>query len=182
LNISQGFEIQANYISYDYDRQTINTRNRIFRRGSSLTNLKLKLTDRLTIIPGYIYRYEDYGKLFWVEDNWQQATGWDRRYNRIELKANYYVFSNFYVEPEYIWELKKEYGHAFITDDQQSGTGGIVRQEKTRDLKQTSAITITWNFNPSEFISASYNRRIWKISGRDRDVDEFVNVSVRYLF
>lgn len=182
ISISQGFEIQANYISYDYDRQAINTRNRIFRRGSSLTQLKLKLTDRFTIMLGYIYRYEDYGKLFWVEGNWQQATGWDRRYDRIDLKANYRLFSTFYIEPEYVWESKKEYDHAFIKDDQHPITDDIIRQEKTRDLKQTTAITVTWNFNRTEFISASYNRRFWKIRGRDEDVDELINVSVRYLF
>ena len=182
INISQGFEIQANYISYDYDRQTINTRNRIFRRGSSLTQIILKLTDKFTVMPGYIYRYEDYGKLFWVEDNWQQATGWDRRYDRIDLKASYHLFPNFHFEPEYVWELKKEFDHAYTKDNQHPISEDIIRKEKTRDLKQTTVITVTWNFSQTEFISASYNRRLWKIRDRDEDVDEFINVSVRYLF
>jgi hypothetical protein len=182
LNLTQVFEIQANYIAYDYDRQTVNTRNRIFRRESMATKIEWRLNHRLTLTPAYMYRYEDYGKLFWVENNWQQATGWDRRYHRIDMKIGYRIFGKLYFEPTYAWELKREFDHSYVGTDSTAAKGKIVRQLKSRDLRQTTALAINWGFNDAEFISASYNRRIWKVTGRKKDINEFINVSVRYIF
>jgi hypothetical protein len=182
LNLNQLFEIQANYIAYDYDRLPINTRNRIFRRGSSSTKVDWRMNSRLTITPAYLYRYEDYGKLIWAENNWQQATGWDRRYHRIDMKVGYKVTGKLYIEPTYTWELKREFDHSYVGADSTTIKGNIVRQLKSRDLRQTTAVAINWGFNDTEYISASYNRRIWKVTGRKKDISEFINVSVRYIF
>jgi hypothetical protein len=175
LNLNQIFEIQANYISFDYDRQTINTRNRIFRRGSTTTRLEWRMSQSFTFSPGYMYRYEDYGKLVWAENNWQQATGWDRRYHRLDLKVGYRVLAKLYFEPTYIWELREEYDHSYFE-------GEITRKQKNRDLKQTSGLTFTWNFNESEYITVAYSRRDWDATDHLKDKSEFINVSVRYIF
>lgn len=175
LDLNQSYEIQANYISYDFDRQTINTRNQIFRRGTSNSRLEWRLCRNFTFIPGYMYRYEDYGKLYWKENNWQQATGWDRRYHRIELKADYRFLRVFYLEPNHIWELRKEYNHSYVD-------GSVVRQRKNRDLKMTTGLTLTWNLANSGNITISYNRRDWQSSNVANSISEFINVSVRYLF
>ncbi len=175
LNLNQYYEIQANYITYDYDRQTINTRNQIFRRGTSNTKLEWRLSPTFTFMPGYMYRYEDYGKLYWNENNWQQATGWDRRYHRIELKVDYKFMKAFYFEPTHIWELRKEYNHSFID-------GSVIRQRKNRDLKMTTGLTLTWSFEKSGNITLNYSRRDWQSSNIANNLSEFINVSVRYLF
>lgn len=175
LNLNQYYEIQANYITYDYDRQTINTRNQIFRRGTSSTKLEWRLSPAFTFAPGYMYRYEDYGKLYWNENNWQQATGWDRRYHRIELKADYKFVKAFHFEPTHIWELRKEYNHSFID-------GSVIRQRKNRDLKMTTGLTLTWSFEKSGNITLNYGRRDWQSSNIANSLSEFINISVRYLF
>ena len=108
---NQEFGIQANYIIYDYVPKPIDTPSRIFRRGYSRTAVEWQITDRFMIAPAYVYRYEDYGKLIWSEDNWQQATGWDRRYHSLDLKLGYKPFKDIYIEQEYSRELKKEYNH-----------------------------------------------------------------------
>jgi hypothetical protein len=175
FSLIQSWEIQANYITYDYDRQTINTRNQIFRRSSSNTKLTWRISPAFTFISGYMYRYEDYGKLYWNENNWQQATGWDRRYHRIELKADYKLMKIFYFEPTHIWELRKEYNHSFVDNR-------VIRQRKNRDLKMTTGLGFTWNLADSGYITLSYNRRDWESSNIADNISEFINISVRYLF
>lgn len=175
LDLNQSYEIQANYISYDFDRQTINTRNQIFRRGTTNTKLEWRLSPTFSFTPGYLYRYEDYGKLYWQENNWQQATGWDRRYHRIDLKALCRFWRVFFLEPSHIWELRKEYNHSYVD-------GSVIRQRKNRDLKMTTGLTLTWNFESSGNIAISYNRRDWQSSNIASSISEFINVSVRYLF
>ena len=182
ISLSQSFEIRANYIIHEYIPSQIDTPDRIFRRGSSELELKVKLSDRFTVMPGYIYRYEDYGKLIWEENNWQQATGWDRRYHNLNMKVSYYPWRNVSIEPEYSWESKKEYNHELGDIDNIFEDVQIIRELRLDDLKQIAACSINWNFSAAEYLSVSYSRRKWETVGRETDITEFVNVSVRYLF
>ncbi len=180
VRLIEDFEIQTNYISYDYDRLTINTRNRIFRRASWNTGVEIRFSPSLIIKPGYLYRYEDYGKLFWNENNWQQATGWDRRYHRIEAKMEYIPVPWLKIEPQYIWESKNDYNYVFAPSD--SGPGNVLRQFAGRDLKQTAALAAVWKIDAEQDLTVSYNRRVWTAPGRNRDIGDFLNVAVRYIF
>ncbi len=182
IEINQSYEIRANYIIYDYVPNPIETPSRIFRRGSSETGLNLRLSDKFSLMPGYTYRYEDYGKLIWDENNWQQATGWDRRYHSLSVKISYYPFRNFGIEPECSWESKKEYDHKLDDSGPTFERGNIVREERLDELKKIAAINITWNFSQSERLNLSYSRRKWENMGKVIDISEFVSASVRYTF
>lgn len=180
--IKQGFEIRANYIIFDYVPNPIETPSRIFRRGLSETGLRLQVSERLTLMPVYTYRYEDYGKLIWEEGNWQQATGWDRRFHSITAKASYLPFRKVSFEPEITWEAKKEYDHKLIRSDGPFGDGRVVREQRLDDMKQIAAVKLTWQFSDTEYLAASYSRRRWEIGHEVYDVSDFISVSVRYLF
>jgi hypothetical protein len=182
FNISQSFEIRANYIIYDYVPNPIETPSRIFRRGSSETGFKLRLTDRFALMPVYIYRYEDYGKLIWGDNYWKQATGWDRRYHNLGLKVSYCPSRKICLKPEYSWESKKEYNHVLKQSEQELGSERVMRDKRLDDLKQIAAVSIVWNFSPAEYLTVSYSRRKWEVMEEESDVTEFVNVSVRYIF
>jgi hypothetical protein len=182
IKLDQTFEIQANYIMYDYVPNLIDTPNRIFRRGASETRFTFKLRDNLDIVPGYIYRYEDYGKLIYQEDNWQMATGWDRRYHALDLKLGYRPVPKFYLEPQYAWELKREYNHVLATPESPLENDAILREERLYDTKQIAGLKAVWTMGESEYLDFSYSRREWDVRGRNRDISEFVNVSVRYMF
>jgi len=182
IEINQSYEIRANYIIYDYIPNPLETPSRIFRRGSSETGLKLRLSDKFILIPGYAYRYEDYGKLIWEENNWQQATGWDRRYHNLSLKVSYYPFRNFGIEPECSWESKKEYDHKLDDSGPTFERGQIIRDERLNELKRIAGINIIWNFSQSEHLHLSYSRRKWENMGKVIDISEFVSASVRYTF
>ena len=179
---NQEFGIQANYIIYDYVPKPIDTPSRIFRRGYSRTAVEWQITDRFMIAPAYVYRYEDYGKLIWSEDNWQQATGWDRRYHSLDLKLGYKPFKDIYIEQEYSRELKKEYNHVIADVSMPVEGNEIVREERLHDYKNIAGVVLTWYFSQTEFLQLNYSRREWAVRGRDTDITEFINVSVRYKF
>ena len=181
LVIDQNFAIQANYIIYGYVPSQSATPNRIFRRGLSETRFNFKMTDRFTLMPAYVYRYEDYGKLIYEEENWQMATGWDRRFHSLYLKIGYFPMANFYIEPEYSWELKREYNH-IAAIDQVNGVDLIQRELRLRDLKQIAGVLVIWSFSQNESLRISYSRREWDVKDRDKDISEFINVSIRYQF
>jgi hypothetical protein len=181
ISLNQGFEIRANYIIYDFVPNPLETPSRIFRRASSETGFSIKVTDRLALMPAYIYRYEDYGKLIWGDNVWQEATGWDRRYHNLDLRLSYQPFAKIRIEPEYSWESKKEYNHVLgkmndVFEEQ------IIREQRLEDLKQIAAVSLIWDFSPNEYLTAAYSRRKWEIAGQPDDITEFVNVSVRYQF
>jgi hypothetical protein len=182
ISVQQSFEIRANYIIYDYVPNPIETPSRIFRRGSSETLFGFKISDRFSLKPGYTYRYEDYGKLIWEEENWQMATGWDRRYHNISFKASYYPFRKICIEPECSWESKKEYNHVLEKAEGNIENEMVARELRLDDFKTIAALTLTWNFSESEYLIAGYSRRKWEIGGEEYDVSNFVNISVRYTF
>ena len=182
IGINQTIGIQANYIIYDYDPNPIETPNRIFRRASSETKLNLRVSDKFEFIPGYTYRYEDYGKLIYDEDNWQMATGWDRRFHNYNFKVIYRLFGDLRIEPEYAFELKKEYNHVFEPGDSVLQEASITREERLYDTKQIAALRIIWSLGTNEYLDFRYSRREWDVRDRDKDITEFINISVRYMF
>ena len=182
VKISQIFAIQANYIVYDYDPNPLETPNRIFRRGSTDTKLILAVSDRLDFIPGYTYRYEDYGKLIYGEDNWQMATGWDRRYHSLNIEMIYRLNPNLRIEPVYSFELKKEYNHVLDVASLPGEEEKIIREERLYDTKEIAALRVVWSLGPNEFIEFHYSKRNWDVRDRNEDISEFVNISLRYTF
>ncbi len=182
LGINQVFTIQANYIIYDYDPNPLETNNRIFRRASTETKLTIALSENLDFMPSYAYRYEDYGKLIYDDDNWQMATGWDRRYHYAHLKIDYRPIQELQLEPEYGWELKREYNHVLEQADSLIEEDYIVREQRLHDTKNIIALRVVWQMSPNEYIDFKYSRREWEVKDRDKDITEFFNVSVRYMF
>ncbi|MCJ7578480.1 MAG: hypothetical protein MUO91_08525, partial [candidate division Zixibacteria bacterium] len=83
LNFKQNYSIQANYIYYDYEKAS-ETKNKLFRRASSTSEIVYRYNQRVIFSLGYIYKYEDYGQLIW-KDQWVQKPSWDRRTNTINL-------------------------------------------------------------------------------------------------
>ena len=110
------------------------------------------------------------------------ATGWDRRYHNYSLKFGYRPFPSLRVEPEYAWELKKEYNHVLEPSSIPEQEDLIVREQRLYDTKQIVGVSVVWELGDNQYLDFDYSRREWDIRGRNRDISEFVNVSVRYIF
>jgi hypothetical protein len=180
LVLVQSFEIQANYITFDFDRASkAPTKNRIFRRATSKTDLHLAISNRLTWEQAYLYRYEDYGQLFW-NDGWQQALSWDRRRNGLESKLIYKPDQVFQVTPFFSWEKTNDYNHDVT--GAQAETITELRYLADEQVKMLFDLEFIFNWNHVRRTRFDFSHRVRTFLQRPREIDDYVTVSMEYLF
>jgi hypothetical protein len=181
FGVTQSFEIQANYITFDFDRASKSpTRNRIFRRATSRTDLKLVISKRLSWEQAYLYRYEDYGQLFW-NDGWQQALSWDRRRNGLETRLIYAPNQVFQVTPFFSWEKTNDYNHDVKGGSQLESLTEIryLADEQTKMLFEVEFIFNWNNFRRTRF---DFSHRVRTFMQRPKEINDYATVSMEYLF
>lgn len=180
LFITQSFDIQANYITFDFDRRKIATKNRIFRRATSRTEVKLVVSERLRLTQGFLYRYEDYGQLIW-DDGWQQAVSWDRRRNGLDTRISYRPINMLGISPNFFWEKTSDYNHTV-----EPGVGVSdpleIRYLKDEQVKMFFQFQIILNWSDRQSIMADFSHRLRKFMDRPRETNDYIKISMEYLF
>ncbi len=180
LFITQSFDIQANYITFDFDRKKIATKNRIFRRATSRTEVQVVISERLTLTQGYLYRYEDYGQLIW-DDGWQQAVSWDRRRNGLETRIFYEPINLIRISPYFFWEKTGDYNHTVEPSVDVSDPLEI-RYLKDEQVKMLFQFQMTFNWSDRRSITADFSHRLRKFMDRPRETNDYIRISMEYLF
>lgn len=180
LRVTQTFEIQANYITFDYDRKKRSTRNRIFRRATARTDLTYIFNSRFTWQQGYTYRYEDYGQLIW-DEGWQQAVSWDRRRNGLETKFIYRPKQFFQITPSFAWEKTSDFTHSVELSSELSDLREF-RRLSEEQVKMLLQIDLVFQWSERRSLRADLSRRIRKFMTRPREINDFVTFSMEYLF
>ncbi|UCE66581.1 MAG: hypothetical protein JSU85_00780 [Candidatus Zixiibacteriota bacterium] len=181
LDIHHNFDIQANYITFDFDRKKVSTKNRIFRRASTRTQLFVRISENLHMNQTYYYRYEDYGQLIW-DDGWQQAVSWDRRRNGLETEFIYDISGIVDFKPSFSWEKTGNYDHrpgkVIDPDDEPS----IIRALSGEQVKMIfrAELIFKWNDRRNFYINVSH--RLRKFNDRPKETNDLVRVSMEYLF
>jgi hypothetical protein len=170
LKIEQSYSIQANYISYDFEKETESSRNKILRRGSSSTRVFFIYSPRLDLDMGYTYRYEDYGQLLW-QDQWVARRSWERRTHRINLGFSYQIGKKIFISPTYDYEIKKEWDHILGKRD--------LAHKFYRDMISLKVNYFTDSIN---YIQASFRYRFQKDTPGIKDEASSVNVSLAHQF
>ena len=170
LKIEQSYSIQANYISYDFEKETESSRNKILRRGSSSTGIFFLYSPRLDFDLGYTYKYEDYGQLLW-RDQWVSRRAWERKTHRINLGFGYQIGKKLYISPKYDYEIKKEWDHI-------SGERNL-SHEFYRDM---ISLKVNYFTDPINYIEVSFRHRFQKDTPGIKDEASFVNVSLAHQF
>jgi len=176
LDLKQNYNIQANYIYYDYEKSIESTKNRLFRRGSSNTSISYRLFPRVSFIFGYIYRYEDYGQLIW-KDQWVQKPSWERRTHTFSLSMQYMPAKSWAFSPEYIYEKRKSWDH--FTD--------LVTLKKSRALgdkfsRNMISLSCKYFVDDRNYISLSGAHRVQKSTMGAEETSDFATVSVSRVF
>jgi hypothetical protein len=108
LGLFQEYQIQANYISYDFQKETESNQNKIFRRASSFTRLSYIPYKRLEGEFSYLYKFEDFGQLLW-KDEWVRRPGWERKTQGFGLALRYKPDKSLVFSSEYNYEKRKEW-------------------------------------------------------------------------
>jgi hypothetical protein len=170
LKIEQGYSIQANYISYDFEKETESSRNKILRRASSSTRIFYSYNPRLDFDMGYAYRYEDYGQLLW-RDQWVARRAWERKTHRINLGLSYQIGKKLYLSPKYDYEIKKEWDHLLGKKN--------LSNKFYRDM---ISLKVNYFTDPVNHIEVSLRYRFQKDAPGIEDETSFVNVSLAHQF
>ena len=170
LKIEQNYSIQANYISYDFEKETESSRNRILRRGASSTRIFFLYSPRLDFDLGYTYRYEDYGQLLW-RDQWVARRAWERRTHRINFGFSYQIGKRLYISPKYDYEMRKEWDHILGKRD--------LSHKFYRDM---ISLKVDYFTDPINYIEASFRYRFQKDEPGIKDEASFVNISLAHQF
>lgn len=180
LQLSQMFDIQANYITFDYDRKKLATKNRIFRRASSRTDMRFIVDERFTWEQAYLYRYEDYGQLVW-DEGWQQAVSWDRKRSGLETKFIYAPNRIVRVAPSFAWEKTGDFTHGVETDTSTQELREI-RSLSDEQVKLLFGLELVFNWGDARRLRADFSHRVRKFMSRPRELTDYATVSMEYLF
>jgi len=181
LDVRHTFDIQANYITFDFDRKKVSTKNRIFRRASTRTQLSIRSSDNLHMRQVYYYRYEDYGQLIW-DDGWQQAVSWDRRRNGLETEFDYDISGIISFRPFFSWEKTGNYDHRpgkIVNSDDEPSVIRALSEEQVKMIFKAELI-FRWNERRNFLINISH--RLRKFNDRPRETNDYMRISMEYLF
>jgi hypothetical protein len=175
FTISNSFLLHANYIWYDYEKETESERNTLFRRARWTSEYRVIVSRRLTLRPSYTYKYEDFGQLLW-RDQWVQKTNWYRRTHLPLLELSYRPWRTLRIDPGVLYEWKESWEFAVDED-------GVVDRIETEVFKRT-AIHVDVNYlpGPRTSIVVSYLRRVQKSDLFADDITNQYIVNVYRLF
>jgi hypothetical protein len=181
LEVIQEFDIQANYITFDFDRKKVSTKNRIFRRASSKTSLDIRISDNLRMRQAYIYRYEDYEQLIW-DDGWQQAVSWDRRRSGIETELRYDIRGIAQFKPYFYWEKTGDYDHRAANLADPLLEPSVIRTLTEEQVKMIFKGEIIFRWSETRNFMVNVAHRLRKFNDRPRETNNYMRVSMEYLF
>ena len=168
--VNQNYSIQANYISYDYEKKLQSPRNKIFRRGSSSSTITYLYNRRLIFKLGYVYRYEDYGQLLW-RNQWVEMKSWERKTQLINLGLDYKVSKKLVLSPAYSFEKRKEWD---LTAEK--------KELSYKFLRNMLSLGLNYDTGLGNYIRFSGTHRFQKEEPGRKDEQDFFSVSLTYVF
>lgn len=182
VSLKQSYSIQANYIYYDYEKEKESTKNRLFRRASSTSEIIYYYNYRLSFSFGYIYKYEDYGQLIW-KDQWAQKPSWDRRTNTFNLALDYQPTRKVSFSPKYTYEKRKSWDHVA---DQPSGSKGETGKEKRifkeEFYRNIISFSLKYFVDKDNSLYFSAIHRLQNGTQTKQETSDYVTVSVVTVF
>jgi hypothetical protein len=176
FHLVQNYNIQANYIYYDYEKSTESTRNRLFRRASSGTRMVYRIFPRVSLAFGYTYGYEDYGQLIW-KDQWVRKPSWERRTHTVNFSMEYQPIRKVVFSPEYTYQRRKTWDHFAepLTFKEQRA----LRDEFDRNL---ISLSCKYFIDDRNYISLSAARRVQESTLSPEETYDYATASVSRIF
>jgi len=176
LDLKQNYNIQANYIYYDYEKSMESTKNRLFRRASSSTSINYHIFHQVIFTFDYTYRYEDYGQLIW-RGQWVQRPSWERRTHSFSLSMEYMPAKSWVFSPEYTYQKRRSWDH--FTD--------LVTLKKSRTLsdkfyRNMISLSCKYFIDDRNYISLAGAHRIQKSTLSAEETSDYATVSVSRVF
>jgi len=176
FSLEQNYNIQANYIYYDYEKSIESNRNRLFRRASTSTRMTYAAFPRVSLTLGYTYGYEDYGQLIW-KDQWVRKPSWERRSHTVDLSLEYRPARNVVFSPRYTYQRRKTWDHFAepLTFEKR-------RELRDRFDRNLISISCRYSIDDRNCVSLSGARRVQESSSSPEETYNYATVSVNRMF
>ena len=168
----QEYQIQANYISYDFQKETESNQNKIFRRASSYSRLNYSPNENLEGELSYLYRFEDFGQLLW-KDEWVRRPSWERKTQGFGLAVKYKPFKKTIFSSGYNYEIRKDF--SLLLDLATGKSKKVFTYKFYRNLLNFSIDYITDDAN---FMRFAWTIRAQKESGSKKDLSNFITITL----
>jgi hypothetical protein len=182
LSLKQNYNIQANYIYYDYEKEKESTKNRLFRRASSASEVTYRCNQRLIFSFGYTYKYEDYGQLIW-KDLWVQKPSWDRRTNTFNLSLDYQPINKVIFSPKCSLEKGKSWDHVADEPTASAGKGSKERRIlKEKFYRNVLSFSLNYYVDEGNYLTFSVAHRLQNGTQGKQETSDYATVSVARVF
>lgn len=176
VTLQQNYQMHANYIYYEFEKNAVSERNTLYRRANLVNTLAIKMSPRFDLVVEYAYRFEDFGRLIW-EDQWKQQVSWDRRTHRPRLGIEYRPVRGFRFYPYASHEWQTFYDHLF---DPESTLGRRVQSDELR--RSLIGFELQWTMSANSYVDCRLERRVQEYQKqRSQDYDVFTITLKRYL-
>ncbi len=176
LRVQQNYQMHANYIYYEYEKNAVSDRNTLYRRANLANTLTITLSARTDLILEYSYRYEDFGRLLW-EDQWKQQVSWDRRTHRPRFGVEYRPLAGLRFYPYASYEWQTYYDHLF---DPAETLGRRIRTDELQ--RRLIGFEFQWTMSQNSYIDCRLERRVQEYQRqRGQEYDVFTIALKRYL-
>jgi len=172
LRLFQEYQIQANYISYDFQKETESNQNKIFRRASSFTRINYVPHKRLEGEFSYLYRFEDFGQLLW-KDEWVRRPGWERKTHGFGLSLRYKPYQSLVFSSSYNYEVRKDF--TLFMDLPSGKEKKVLSYKFYRNFLTFSLDYITDDRN---YLRLLWTIRAQKEAGYEEELSNFITVSL----
>ena len=176
FSLEQNYNIQANYIYYDYEKSIESTRNRLFRRASSGTRMTCRIFPRVSLAFGYTYGYEDYGQLVW-KGQWVRSPSWERRTHTFNFSIQYQPTPSLVFSPEYTYQRRKTWDH--FAEPLTFEKRRALRDKFDRNL---ISLSCKYSIDDRNYISLSGARRVQESTVSPEETYDYATVSVNRIF
>jgi hypothetical protein len=181
LNFKQNYNIQANYIYYDYEKAS-ETKNKLFRRASSTSEVLYQYNQRIIFSFGYIYKYEDYGQLIW-KDQWVQKPSWDRRTNTLNLSIDYQPIKGVSFSPKCTYEKGKSWDHVAEEIGESEGKQGKEKRILTdKFYRNVLSFSLKYYVDKDDYLCFSATHRLQNGRQSKQETSDYATVSVAKVF
>ena len=176
FSLEQNYNIQANYIYYDYEKSIESNRNRLFRRASTSTRMTYDILPRVSLALAYTYGYEDYGQLIW-RDQWVRKPSWERRSHTVDFSLDYRPARNLVFSPRYTYQIRRTWDHFA-----QPLTFEERRALRDRFDRNLISISCRYSIDDRNYVSLSGARRVQESSSSPEEIYNYATVSVNRMF
>ncbi len=170
----QSFEVLANYVDYDFENISPQTRSFVFRKFAYEDSLRLALTRKSALRVDYRLQLEENGQLYW--EAWRERVLTTRQSHWFQCSISHKTFSSLYVSPGYGVYLRDEWRH------ERDPMGNERKIKSQTYISHGPALEVMFSVSPRSRFVMDAVRRVVKPSQQNKYFITTLDVRLDWIF